>query len=189
MSRISSLGAFDLGDLAKRLVRAASPSVFVAAAACGGTTNATNSQPVEGTGGAHADGSPSTGGSPNAREAGPEPAVLAMVDGGYPHCTGMTTTFTGPCCVSVHCIQPPEGGVVCPAASAVTEHDLGYASLGSGQCGCAPIAGPYTSSARQYSTTDGPCCYTIGVMGCTGRPLLVAGRPRLAPLVRRRGWA
>jgi hypothetical protein len=190
MPRISNLGTFDLGDLARRLVRVASPSMFIAAAACGGTTSAANSQPVEGTGGAQADGSPGTGASPSTGGAPQELPVLVTLDGGYPHCTGMTTTFTGPCCVSVHCVEPPGGGALCPAASAVTEQDLGYAGLGSGQCRCVPIDGPFAvSSAGQYSATEGPCCYTIGVMGCTGRPLMVAGRPRLAPLVRRGGWA
>jgi len=190
MPRISSLHSFDLADFAKRLVRVASPSVFVAAAACGSTTTASHTEPLDGTGGARSDGSVSSGGAPGTGGAAQALPALATIDGDYPHCTGMATMLSGPCCVRVHCIEPLDAGRDCPAATALTEHDLGYTTLGSGSCNCTPIAGPDSpASARQYSATDGPCCYTIGIMSCTGRPLLVAGRPRLAPLVRGAGWA
>jgi hypothetical protein len=189
MARISSLNRFDLTDLARRLVRVASPSVFIAASACSGTTTTSGAVPLDGTGGAQSDaagtgGAPATGGAPQ------QLPPLVSVDGGYPHCTGMATMLSGPCCVRVNCIEPPDGGRTCPASAALTARDLGYSGLGSGSCGCAPIVGPYSpASTRQYSETDGPCCYTIGIMGCTGRPLFVAGKPRLAPLVRGAGWA
>lgn len=189
MPRISSLHRFDLSDLARRLVRVASPSVFIAASACSSTTTTAGATPLDGTGGTDSDGSASTGG---VRATGGAPQALpalATIDGGYPHCSGMATMLSGPCCVSVHCIELPDAGGACPPASALTEQDLGYQGLGSGSCRCTPIAGPYSrASARQYSDTEGPCCYTIGVMGCTGRPLLVAGKPRLAPLLRGAAW-
>jgi hypothetical protein len=117
---------------------------------------------------------------------------LVAPDGGYPACISAGQPgLTGPCCLNVHCIEPPDARTTCPPASGVTPQNLGYGFLGSGRCQCGgSIEGPYSaSSAQQYSATQGPCCYVIGVQGCTGRPFVVAGKPRLAPLVRGAAWA
>ena len=57
--------------------------------------------------------------------------------------------------------------------------------LGSGSCECEAPAGPYAP----YEGKEGDCCYTVGVQGCEGRPLMIAGRARTAPLLRGRSWA
>jgi hypothetical protein len=247
-SRVAtSLQHLDLGALAQRLARAASPALF-AAAACGGTTvnpqghasgtggsvvdastsaggttgsggskatggktssggttsaggavatggstsgsgGATSSGGTTATGGAA--GTASTGGRGGTGGSNPVLPELPGPDGGYPSCTGTGTPgLSGPCCVSVHCIESPDAGAGCPAGAAVDYHSLGYSGLGSGSCQCGgSIEGPYsTESAQGYSDTHGPCCYTIGVMGCTGRPFVISGKARLAALVRGEGW-
>jgi hypothetical protein len=188
----------EIADFAMRLVRVASPSVLITAAACGGTTGpGQGGQPLDGTGGSATDaasgtgGTTSTGGALNTGGTSlPLPTYSGPDGGGYPHCSGSGSALAGPCCVSVHCIEPPPGAGACPPLPAVTSQDLGYGTLGSGTCGCAPIAGPFDAeSAQPYSSTQGPCCYTIGTNWCTGRPFVVAGQLRLAPLVRGAGWA
>ncbi len=114
---------------------------------------------------------------------------LQVPDGGYPSCTGSWDGgLVGPCCENVRCYDPPGGG--CPDGSQVTHADLGLTGLGSGTCACGSIGGPYDhDSAAPYAQTPGACCYTVSTQGCTGRPLLVAGQMRLAPLVAGSAWA
>ncbi len=47
------------------------------------------------------------------------------------------------------------------------------------------VDGPY---AALSPNDDGTCCYLVGTIGCDGRPLLVEGAARVAPITRRRDW-
>ena len=108
-------------------------------------------------------------------------------DGGYPVCTGEETMFTGPCCQDVHCYTP-EGGAACPSSEAVALEDLGVSAPGSGVCACG-TTGPFSSEgAERYTSSVGECCYVVGTMGCTGRPLVIGGEVRVAALLSSSAW-
>jgi hypothetical protein len=100
--------------------------------------------------------------------------------------------LAGPCCERVECYDPAEGEP-CPDAFEFTQDNaiaeaLGHSGLGSGECLCG-VEGPWDpTSARAYTEESGRCCYTIAIQWCTGRPLMVAGVARVAPLVARADW-
>ena len=100
----------------------------------------------------------------------------------YPVCTGDSLDTGGSeCCVDVWCV-PPDGDS-CPAPDAQSAEDLTGMSLGSGACLCAAVEGPFA-----VESDAGQCCYTLGIEGCEGRPLIVDGTIRRAPVQARRGW-
>lgn len=112
---------------------------------------------------------------------------IPVPDGGYPHCVGESTQYTGPCCEGVHCYTP--SGSSCPSAAQVSLGDLGVHAPGSGTCECGR-AGPFNSAgAEQWTDEAGACCYVIGVQSCMGRPLKVGGHARLAGIVSGDGWS
>ena len=89
----------------------------------------------------------------------------------------------------------PDPGVACALDLNTTElHRL--LPPGSGTCGCglgsdrAPnVAGPFAPNpADDSARSEGSCCYVIGRIGCTGRPLIVQGALQLAPLTERADW-
>ncbi|WP_437503745.1 hypothetical protein [Sorangium sp. So ce1099] len=94
--------------------------------------------------------------------------------------------YEGQCCYEVHCAAPVDGA--CPAAAEAAPH-LDDLPPGSGSClcdgdgegGAESIQGPY---ANRAASDPASCCYLVGHIGCEGRPLLVRGEPRLAPLAR-----
>jgi hypothetical protein len=188
-----------LRPLAARLIRVATPSVLIAA--CGTTPPQTGQGGAGGSGGALTDAAAGTGGTGGASTLPaipPPPVGGTPQDGGaaYPQCYGEGNPMLfGPCCLRVFCIEPPAGQTACKPANAVTSQDIGYPSLGSGTCMCSvpgrPVgfSGPYSpESAQQYSVSQGPCCYLIGLHWCTGRPLLIDGQARVAELVSNTGW-
>ncbi len=176
--------AHRFSTLAARLVRVATPSVLLAAA-CGTTP------PHGGHGGA--------AGTTGAHDLPPPPPGGAAVDGGaatgYPQCYGGASGQTGPCCLHVRCVEPPDGATECKPANEATARDLGVIPFGSGNCSCGvpgygtAITGLYSpATAQPYSSTQGPCCYVIPYQSCIGRPLIVEGRDVLAPLAFSSGW-
>ncbi|WP_437588256.1 hypothetical protein [Sorangium sp. So ce1000] len=107
----------------------------------------------------------------------PDPTCVGPFhDGGY----------YGQCCYKVHCTAPVNGA--CPAASEAAPH-LENLPPGSGTCTCSAegegaagwIQGPY---ANRTASDPASCCYLVGSISCEGRPLLVRGEPRVAPLAR-----
>jgi hypothetical protein len=110
--------------------------------------------------------------------------------------------FYGQCCVSPLCYTPAAGSA-CAAADAIQDKfpsdDFGTDELdglppGSGTCACAfdgiqtGRAGPFAPNPRGTAPA-GECCYLVGSISCTGRPLMVAGRAVIAQVVARRDWA
>lgn len=101
-------------------------------------------------------------------------------DADYPVCEGESSKTGGPCCTDVYCMA---GDGVCKDAA-----DLGYEEveelvgtfLGSGTCQCGEVEGPYAPRPED----EGDCCYLVPLQGCEGRPLVIAGRVRRAPLQR-----
>lgn len=93
---------------------------------------------------------------------------------------------SGPCCEQVACYDP-EAGVACPEAtndnSWSLASDLGYPSLGSGECLC-DLRGPY----QPPQDAAGRCCYVISIQWCTGRPFNLDGLTTTAPAARRTDW-
>jgi hypothetical protein len=164
--------------LAARLVRVATPSLLLAAA-CGPTPS------PGGSGGA--------AGTPGARPLLPPPPGGVAADGGvatgYPQCYGESSQLSGPCCLNVRCVEPPDGGTQCKMPNEIQPRDVGYVTFGSGSCLCQPISGPYTpETAQRYSPTQGPCCYLVPIQYCAGRPLILEGRGVVAPLTFDAGW-
>ncbi|WP_437795147.1 hypothetical protein [Sorangium sp. So ce693] len=105
----------------------------------------------------------------------PDPTCVGPFhDGGY----------YGQCCYEVHCTAPVGGA--CPAATEAAPH-LDDLPPGSGTCTCSAegegaagwIQGPY---ANRTASDPASCCYLVGSISCEGRPLLVRGEPRVAPL-------
>jgi hypothetical protein len=114
----------------------------------------------------------------------------------YPLCSGEnyggeTNGYEGQCCVTAQCFTPPSGQ--CPAADEVGLPELANFPPGSGSCGCVPesgkdVDGPFAPRSDDEATTPGRCCYLVAAIGCTGRPLLVGGAPRVATATRRSDW-
>ncbi|HEY6561109.1 MAG TPA: hypothetical protein VI072_27725 [Polyangiaceae bacterium] len=186
----------NLLPLAARLIRVATPGVLIAAC---GTTNPHGGQGgAGGSGGTPTDAAAGTGGTSNLPAIPPPPVGGTPQDGGaaYPQCYGEGNPMLhGPCCLRVFCIEPPAGQTACKPANAVTSQEIGYPSLGSGTCMCSVpgrppgFGGPYSpESAQQYSTSQGSCCYLVGLQWCTGRPLIIEGRGVVAELISSAGW-
>ena len=86
-------------------------------------------------------------------------------------CTGEESELEGPCCVDVYCTET-DGSGSCPDASARSADEVTGLSLGSGECACAAINGPYAPASPE---SDQPCCYLVGIQWCSGRPIYAAG--------------
>ncbi|MGK4001799.1 ferritin-like domain-containing protein [Sorangium sp. So ce1036] len=87
--------------------------------------------------------------------------------------------YYGQCCFEVYCAAPVDGA--CPEASEAAPHLSDLPPGGSGICRCEEPQGPY---ANRAASDPASCCYLVGSIGCEGRPLLIGGEPRLAPLER-----
>ena len=99
------------------------------------------------------------------------------------------------CCFTASCYTPDAG-----AACATNLHSAELSFLrtpNSGVCGCnvpseglPGVAGPFAPNPADDSVRrEGSCCYLVGRIGCTGRPLVVQGTLQVAPLVERADWA
>ena len=84
--------------------------------------------------------------------------------------------YHGQCCYEVHCAVPNDDG----ECVAPNDADLTDLPPGSGTCECATRLGPFLNND---ASSDEKCCYQVGSIGCDGRPLLIDGAPRLAPVV------
>ncbi|WP_437966274.1 ferritin-like domain-containing protein [Sorangium sp. So ce260] len=123
-------------------------------------------------------------------EPGPPDASAPLDPYPDPTCVGPVHDddfgYHGQCCYKVHCAAPVGGA--CPAASDAWPH-LDDLPPGSGSCTCdgdgeggaESIEGPY---ANRTASDPASCCYLVGAIGCDGRPLLVGGEPRVAPLAK-----
>lgn len=149
-----------------------------------------------GVGGASGSSSAVGGGSGTAGAAGgvasefpPAPAGTGEGPNGYPQCGPDQSSpsgfgLHGSCCVDLYCIPLVAGS--CPAAENV------YRGQGTGTCNCGTSTGPYdpgdaTPAADSKGTA---CCYLAGIIGCDGRPLLIAGEARVAALAELSGgWS
>lgn len=110
-------------------------------------------------------------------------SLSPVPEGDYPECTDATEKFGKQCCVDVYCYTPGDG--VCPDSSAVSAAEVSGKSLGSGSCQCGEIEGPFANTGTGQEEA---CCYLIGIEGCEGRPLRVAGALRKAAAVSRADW-
>ena len=119
-------------------------------------------------------------------DTGSDPQNLDPVpDGAYPECgPDDTGGFVGPCCVDVYCIDAAADGT-CSPADAVTAETLTGLSLGSGDCQCTPVEGPYAPRPEDGAA----CCYLVGIQACSGRPVVVHGQPVRARARWGRPWA
>lgn len=91
--------------------------------------------------------------------------------------------YSGQCCEIVTC-GPTVNGVCASAFDALDmTNNLSNYPPGSGECSCSDLRGPYRNT--EDPNGELPCCYLVGEIGCEGRPLIIAGEVRLAPIVRR----
>lgn len=170
----------DMADMLSRLLRAAEWGALVAlCASCGG-----ESESDDGAGGSGGSGGATSGGSGGVVDAGSDAALPTTP---YPTplgCYGPShdSGYYGQCCEKAACIAPINGA--CPPATQASQVIPGYPP-GSGSCSCGDNKGPFAPNAAN----EGACCYLFGSISCEGRPLLVAGRARKAPLVARADWA
>ncbi|HTU60487.1 MAG TPA: hypothetical protein VMF89_18680 [Polyangiales bacterium] len=101
--------------------------------------------------------------------------------------------YYGQCCVSALCYTP-ESGAACAPKDEVSRLLPGYPP-GSGACGCStdPVTGSASDGPYARNAADdaglGECCYLVGSITCTGRPLVIAGEVVIAAVVVRSGWA
>jgi hypothetical protein len=103
--------------------------------------------------------------------------------------------YFGPCCVEAHCYTPDDGAACVTEPLVTALRGLVPFPSGSGSCSCTlpdselAAAGPFAPNPDAEPSTDGECCYLVAKIGCTGRPLMVAGQPVIAALVSRTDWA
>lgn len=115
-------------------------------------------------------------------------SLASIPDGEYPDCTPAQSEFEGDCCIDVYCYTPEEG--TCPDSESANAASITGLGLGSGDCLCSSVEGPYSPErADEYTDTTGDCCYLVGVQGCEGRPMFVEENIRKAPLVHGKRWS
>ena len=101
--------------------------------------------------------------------------------------------YYGQCCFDAQCYTPANG-VACATAAEIQSSRLIPLPPGSGECGCGnqlgrdAIAGPFAPNTADATASVGSCCYVVGSISCTGRPLVVDGAQLLAPAVQRIDW-
>lgn len=102
--------------------------------------------------------------------------------------------YYGQCCADAHCYTPRDGSSCRPADN--VRDLLPQFPPGSGECNCnlaedarTGVAGPFAPNPAHTPRTAGQCCYLVGSISCTGRPLMVDGQPLLAELSARSDWA
>jgi hypothetical protein len=115
-------------------------------------------------------------------------ALIAQAPANTSECTG-DAGFTGPyygsCCTDLHCYTPTAG--TCVAAASLSPHQQPELTPrlppGSGTCMCGTTLGPFASADSTQ------CCYVVGSIGCTGRPLREGDAALVAAVVMRADWA
>lgn len=108
--------------------------------------------------------------------------------------------YYGQCCFDARCYTPPNGERCATADEVSASRSLIALPPGSGECGCGIqdegrpyISGPFApnlASANDAGSvgSTGSCCYVVGSISCTGRPLIVDGAQLVAPAVQRNDW-
>lgn len=116
---------------------------------------------------------------------------LAQVSGGAFFCSGdagYTGPYYGSCCTNLHCYQPTDSA--CSTSANISPFAMTFTPPlppGSGTCLCGSpaVTGPFAQP--DGGTTE--CCYVVGSIGCTGRPLRDGETAIVAPVVVRSDWA
>lgn len=117
---------------------------------------------------------------------------LAQAPGGALGCTGdagYIGPYFGSCCTSLHCYEPSDG--MCSTSqdvapfSGVTFTPALPPGSGTCMCGSPAVEGPF---AQADGGSTG-CCYVVGSIGCTGRPLRDGEATIVAAVVVRADWA
>lgn len=115
--------------------------------------------------------------------------ALTEVPSGSLQCTGDAGTvgpFFGACCTNVHCYPPTTEA--CAAPNAIGPHTGQQFDPalppGSGTCMCGETQGPFA----QADGGDTRCCYVVGSITCTGRPLREGSAALVAAVVPRDDW-
>lgn len=125
-------------------------------------------------------------GTPGVRNA--DGGVLAQAPSDSFMCSGdagFTGPFFGSCCTNLHCYPATSAScdtTVMPAGGPTFSPPL---PPGSGTCMCGETKGP-------FAAPDGganECCYVVGSIGCTGRPLREGESAVVAAVVLRHDWA
>lgn len=101
--------------------------------------------------------------------------------------------YYGQCCVDALCYTPTGGGACMTAIDPLLYSTVPGFPPGSGSCACSPtggdaVAGPFAPNPNNPDEPNGTCCYLVGSIGCTGRPLSVAGEQLIAVIVVRKDW-
>lgn len=102
--------------------------------------------------------------------------------------------YYGQCCVVALCYTPANGGDCLNAHDPTLEWVVPRFPPGSGGCTCiaestgTDVDGPFARNPDYADATPGTCCYLVGSIGCTGRPLSVSGEHVVAPVVARNDW-
>ncbi|MCA9639310.1 MAG: hypothetical protein H6718_14550 [Polyangiaceae bacterium] len=175
------------GHLSRLLRAAAWGSSLAVLAGCGGNTDTGG-----GSGGSAGNSSGGSSGSGGQVDAGMDARADSGFDAGnlQPYPTELTCFgpeydggYYGQCCEQVVCGTPSAG--TCPDPADVTYTEFPGLPPGSGSCECGERSGPH--APREAG--EGACCYVVGGIACEGRPLLVDGTARHAPVVSRRDWS
>ncbi len=129
---------------------------------------------------------PDSGGSPGVHNA--DGSALAQAPDDSFACTGDAGDmgpYYGACCTKLHCYTTTEA--TCDSAAMPFGQRAFNPSLppGSGTCTCGETKGPF---AAPDSGTD-QCCYVVGSIGCTGRPLREGEAALVAAVVLRADWS
>jgi hypothetical protein len=98
--------------------------------------------------------------------------------------------YYGQCCFRALCYESTS---CLPSDATELRNALENFPPGSGSCACgvAPqptVSGPFAPNPADPELPDGNCCYVVGGISCEGRPLMIQGVPRVAPVVARRDW-
>ncbi len=101
--------------------------------------------------------------------------------------------FHGQCCFKALCYASAE---CLPADSPELSQRLQDAGFppGSGRCTCQrdgqpSVSGPFSrNDGDPNASGNGNCCYVVGGIGCDGRPLMIQGEARVAPVIARSDW-
>jgi hypothetical protein len=103
------------------------------------------------------------------------------------------------CCFEAQCYAPGAGEACATPDEAVLRNRI-QLPPGSGSCSCSVpserleyLSGPFApnpadGAERAASASAGSCCYLVGAIGCTGRPLCVDGVQLVADAVARVDW-
>jgi len=143
---------------------------------------------VSSTGGRASAGQSSTGGQGGVAGGRAEYPLELLGCGGTNH--ENDSGYDGQCCYEALCYESAE---CLPADSGELRPLLLGFPPGSGSCLCSfgerdAVSGPFAPNRDDPELPGGSCCYLVGGIACEGRPLLIQGVPRIAPVIARKDW-